>query len=39
VALSPGIPFGGGRGFARLNFGTTRAILNRAIEAMALALR
>ncbi len=39
VALSPGIPFGGGRGFARLNFGTTRAILDRAIEAMALALR
>lgn len=39
VALSPGIPFGGGPGFARLNFGTTRAILDRAIEAMALALR
>lgn len=39
VALSPGIPFGGGRGFARLNFGTTRAILDRAIEAMAVALR
>ncbi|HET9875898.1 MAG TPA: MalY/PatB family protein [Mycobacterium sp.] len=41
VALSPGIPFGTvtGRGFARLNFGTTRAILDRAIEAMAAALR
>ncbi|MEO6794628.1 MAG: MalY/PatB family protein [Mycobacterium sp.] len=39
VALSPGIPFGGGAGFARLNFGTTRAILDRAIEAMAPALR
>ena len=39
VALSPGIPFGAGRGFARLNFGTTRAILDRAITAMASALR
>ena len=38
VALSPGLPFGGGRGFARLNFATTRAILDRAIEAMAGAL-
>jgi cystathionine beta-lyase len=38
VALSPGIPFGGGRGFARLNVATTRAILDRAIEAMAGAL-
>ncbi|KAA1430244.1 MalY/PatB family protein [Mycolicibacter arupensis] len=38
VALSPGIPFGGGRGFARLNFATTRAILDRAINAMADAL-
>ncbi|MGV0627797.1 MalY/PatB family protein [Mycolicibacter minnesotensis] len=38
VALSPGIPFGGGPGFARLNFATTRAILDRAIEAMATAL-
>lgn len=38
VALSPGIPFGGGPGFARLNFATTRAILDRAIEAMARAL-
>ena len=37
VALSPGIPFGAavGSGFARLNFGTTRAILDRAIEAIA----
>jgi cystathionine beta-lyase len=37
VALSPGIPFGAavGAGFARLNFGTTRAILDRAIEAIA----
>lgn len=39
VALSPGIPFGGGHGFARLNFGTTRAILDRAIEAMGGALK
>jgi cysteine-S-conjugate beta-lyase len=41
VALSPGIPFGAavGSGFARLNFGTTRAILDRAIEAIAAALR
>jgi cystathionine beta-lyase len=38
VALSPGIPFGRGQGFARLNFGTTRAILDRAIDAMAAAL-
>lgn len=38
VALSPGIPFGGGPGFARLNFATTRAILDRAIDAMADAL-
>lgn len=38
VALSPGIPFGAGPGFARLNFGTTRAILDRAIDAMAGAL-
>jgi cystathionine beta-lyase len=40
VALSPGIPFGAtvSSGFARLNFGTTRAILDRAIEAMAAAL-
>jgi len=40
VALSPGIPFGAsvGAGFARLNFGTTRAILDRAIEAIAAAV-
>lgn len=40
VALSPGIPFGAsvGSGFARLNFATTRKILDRAIEAMAAAL-
>ncbi|CAJ1495387.1 aminotransferase class I/II-fold pyridoxal phosphate-dependent enzyme [[Mycobacterium] kokjensenii] len=38
VALSPGIPFGGGPGFARLNFATTRVILDRAIDAMAGAL-
>ncbi|COY46389.1 aminotransferase [Mycobacterium tuberculosis] len=28
-----------GSGFARLNFATTRAILDRAIEAIAAALR
>ncbi|MGH3970655.1 MAG: MalY/PatB family protein [Mycobacterium sp.] len=41
VALSPGIPFGPAvsSGFARLNFATPRAILDRAIEAMAAALR
>ncbi|MDD4868247.1 MAG: aminotransferase class I/II-fold pyridoxal phosphate-dependent enzyme, partial [Mycobacterium sp.] len=41
VALSPGIPFGAvvGTGFARLNFATTRALLDRAIEAIAGALR
>lgn len=35
MALSPGIPFGAavGSGFARLNFATTRAILDRAIDA------
>ncbi|MBW0012553.1 MalY/PatB family protein [Mycobacterium sp.] len=40
VALSPGIPFGAavGSGFARLNFGTTREILDRAIEAIAAAV-
>jgi cystathionine beta-lyase len=40
VALSPGIPFGAtvGSGFARLNFATTRRILDRAIEAMAAAV-
>ncbi|MEO8814850.1 MAG: MalY/PatB family protein [Mycobacterium sp.] len=41
VALNPGIPFGAtvGSGFVRLNFATTRAILDQAIEAMAAALR
>ena len=41
VALSPGIPFGAtvGSGFARLNFATSRAILDRAIDAIAAALR
>lgn len=38
VALSPGIPFGAGGGFARLNFATTRAILDRAIASIADAL-
>ena len=40
VALNPGIPFGAtvGSGFARLNFATTRAILDRAINAIAAAL-
>jgi cysteine-S-conjugate beta-lyase len=40
VALNPGIPFGAtvGSGFARLNFATTRAILDRAITAIAAAL-
>ncbi len=40
VALSPGIPFGAtvSSGFARLNFATTRAILDRAIQAIAAAL-
>jgi cysteine-S-conjugate beta-lyase len=40
VALNPGIPFGAtvGSGFARLNFATTRAILDRAIDAIAAAL-
>jgi cysteine-S-conjugate beta-lyase len=40
VALSPGIPFGAtvGAGFARLNFATPRAILDRAIDAIAAAL-
>jgi cystathionine beta-lyase len=40
VAVSPGIPFGAtvGSGFARLNFATTRAILDRAINAIAAAL-
>jgi cystathionine beta-lyase len=40
VAVSPGIPFGAtvGSGFARLNFATTRAILDKAISAIAAAL-
>jgi cysteine-S-conjugate beta-lyase len=40
VALSPGIPFGAtvSSGFARLNFATTHAILDRAIHAIAAAL-
>src|ERR1700761_357830 len=40
VALNPGIPFGAtvGSGFARLNFATTRTILDRAINAIAAAL-
>jgi cysteine-S-conjugate beta-lyase len=40
VAISPGIPFGAtvASGFARLNFATTRAILDRAISAIAAAL-
>jgi cystathionine beta-lyase len=40
VALSPGIPFGAtvGSGFARLNFATTRAILDNAISAIAAAV-
>ncbi|KAA1250145.1 pyridoxal phosphate-dependent aminotransferase [Mycobacterium simiae] len=39
VALSPGITFGAaGAGFARLNFATTRVILDRAIKAIATTL-
>jgi cysteine-S-conjugate beta-lyase len=40
VALSPGIRFGAtvASGFARLNFATTREILDRAINAIAAAL-
>ncbi|MFI1917210.1 MalY/PatB family protein [Nocardia sp. NPDC020380] len=40
VALSSGIPFGAavGSGFARMNFATSRPILDRAIEAIASAL-
>ena len=40
VALSPGVPFGAtvGSGYARLNFAATRAVLDRALEAMAAAL-
>jgi cystathionine beta-lyase len=41
VALSPGIPFGAtvGSGCARLNFATTRTILDRAVQAIAAAVR
>lgn len=35
VALSPGIPFGAGEGFARLNFATSPRILTEAVERMA----
>jgi cystathionine beta-lyase len=39
VALSPGPSFGTqGRGFARLNFGTSRALLTDAVDRMASAL-
>jgi len=35
VATNPGLPFGdNGRGFARLNFATTRPILERALNAI-----
>jgi cystathionine beta-lyase len=40
VALSDGALFGGpGRGFVRVNFGTSRAILTEVLERMANALR
>ena len=41
VGLSPGFAFGAetGTGFVRLNFATSREILDRAIEAMVRALR
>lgn len=40
VALSDGATFGApGRGFARINFATSRAILSQALEHMAKALR
>jgi cysteine-S-conjugate beta-lyase len=39
VALYPGPEFGsGGKGFARLNFGTSRAIVMEAVDRMARAL-
>jgi len=39
VALSDGVSFGEvGRGFVRINFGTSRAILSEALERMAKAL-
>ena len=41
VALSPGFAFGAetGTGFVRLNFATSREILDRAIAAMVAALQ
>jgi cystathionine beta-lyase len=40
VALSEGLTFGApGRGFARINFATSRVILDEALERMAKALR
>jgi cystathionine beta-lyase len=39
VALSPGPDFGdAGRGFARLNFGTSRALVEEAVERLVRAL-
>ena len=39
VALSPGVAFGtGGSGFARFNFGTSRPIVEEAVDRMALAV-
>ncbi len=40
LAVNPGLPFSpsGGSGFARLNFATSRTILDRAIAAIAAAL-
>jgi cystathionine beta-lyase len=39
VALSDGAPFGdAGKGFVRLNFATSRAILDEILERMAKAL-
>jgi cystathionine beta-lyase len=39
VALSPGPPFGAeGKGFARLNFGTSSALLEEAVRRMAAAV-
>jgi cystathionine beta-lyase len=39
VALNPGTEFGtGGRWFARFNFGTSRAIVQDAVERMARAI-
>lgn len=38
VALNPGIPFGAGSGCARLNFATTAAILDDALDAIVAAL-